>query len=839
MLTYISLFSSSGVGCYGFKTEKFECIATNELIERRLNVQKSNDKCKYPSGYILGDITDNSIQTKLFKEVSFWKEKEKIKDVDVILATPPCQGMSVANHKKTNDEIVRNSLIIESVKIVKQVKPRFFIFENVPSFMKTICTDIDNIDKSISETIYSNLGQDYSIYSNIINFKNYGACSSRSRTLVVAVRKDLCDYISPVELFPTYSKEKTLKETIGHLEPLNEWGKVSDNDIYHAFRTYPEHMRVWVDQLKEGESAFNNLDPNRIPHTIIDGKIVYNKNKNGDKYRRQYWDKVGPCVHTRNDQLASQNTIHPISDRVFSIRELMLMMKVPLEFKWVDIDVSILNNYSMTQKKAFLKKEEIKIRQSLGEAVPTCIFQNIALKVKEFSSKLILKTIQISKEISSHDLSDTNNLIKYICENRNICNTSLRRISELANSKRTNNAAFFTNKSIITEILKQLPNFDNNETLRILEPSVGIGNFLPLIIQKYIHIPRLVIDVVDIDVNILNVLKKLMSYEKVPKNITINYINDDFLLHRFNSKYDIVLGNPPFKKSHFSKDILLNYLKDAYNKETSNTFSFFLEKSLKLGKYVSLIGPKSFLSTPEFRKTREILEKIKVTSILDFGEKGFSGVLVETIGLNISLSEKPSRTLVKSLTHNFQVDQEQKYITDNKFPYWIIYRDISFDNICSKMDLNVFHVFRDRQITNTNTFKSHTKKTNSIRVIKSRNISDDGANIIDIKDYDTYVDRNKAKTVSVYKYLDAENIYISPNMTYKPRVARKPKGTLVNGSSAILIPKNNFILTHNQISYYSSSEYREFYKTARNYQTRSLNIDTNSVFFFGKLKEDI
>jgi len=38
--TYISLFSSAGVGCYGFKMENFECVATNELIERRLNVQK-------------------------------------------------------------------------------------------------------------------------------------------------------------------------------------------------------------------------------------------------------------------------------------------------------------------------------------------------------------------------------------------------------------------------------------------------------------------------------------------------------------------------------------------------------------------------------------------------------------------------------------------------------------------------------------------------------------------------------------------------------------------------------------------------------------------------------
>ncbi|MBY7703934.1 DNA cytosine methyltransferase [Vibrio harveyi] len=52
----------------------------------------------------------------------------------MIIATPPCQGMSLANHKKKKDEINRNSLIVESVEIIKQILPRFFIFENVSTF---------------------------------------------------------------------------------------------------------------------------------------------------------------------------------------------------------------------------------------------------------------------------------------------------------------------------------------------------------------------------------------------------------------------------------------------------------------------------------------------------------------------------------------------------------------------------------------------------------------------------------------------------------------------------------------------------------------------------------
>ena len=69
-LAYISLFSCAGVGCYGFKKAGFECIATNELIERRLNVQKFNKKCNFDSGYICDDITTDETKKKINSDES-------------------------------------------------------------------------------------------------------------------------------------------------------------------------------------------------------------------------------------------------------------------------------------------------------------------------------------------------------------------------------------------------------------------------------------------------------------------------------------------------------------------------------------------------------------------------------------------------------------------------------------------------------------------------------------------------------------------------------------------------------------------------------------------------
>ncbi len=42
----------------------------------------------------------------------------------------------------------------------------------------------------------------------------------------------------------------------------------------------------------------------------------------------------------------------------------------------------------------------------------------------------------------------------------------------------------------------------------------------------------------------------------IPDNITINYINADFLLHSFDKRYDIVVGNPPYMKNYQRKRVI-------------------------------------------------------------------------------------------------------------------------------------------------------------------------------------------------------------------------------------------------------------------------------------------
>lgn len=826
--TYISLFSSAGIGCYGFKEEKFECVATVELLERRLKIQAHNKKCRYKSGYIASDLTTDSAKESVRKQLQLWKKKFELTDLDVLIATPPCQGMSVANHKK-KDELNRNSLVVESIELTKEIKPRFFIFENVKAFLTSVCTDSDGKDKSIKQAIERNLAGDYNIHFQILNFKDYGSPSSRTRTLVIGVRKDMKE-VTPLDLYPDKQQEVTLKQTIGHLPSLKKMGEISPDDIYHNFRNYSPAMEAWIADIGEGESAFDNRDISKIPHTVRDGAIVYNAKKNGGKYTRQRWDAVAPCVHTRNDILASQNTVHPVDNRVFSIRELMLMMSVPAHFKWSDISFDKLNKQTAEEKRLFLKKEEINIRQCLGEAVPTIIFKQIAQKIRLTLDRDSLTEQEIKAVIQRKRLVDQAKLLTFIKQNHSLGFPLLSKIAELANSMRDANAAYYTRQDICYIIIKSLPEAKSFRELRILEPSIGVGNFLPVLISKYQTVTKVVIDVVDINPFSIEVLKELVETLRVPKNIEINYITDDFLLHPFDKQYDIIIGNPPYGKITKDKSLLDRYRAEAKNSDTSNIFAFFIEKSLRLGKIVSLIVPKSLINTPEFNKTRELLVGSRITKLIDFGEKGFKGVKIETVCFIVEPDKAPGVTEIESLVTNNVEKKEQKYITDTRFPYWLIYRDESFDSIADRMQFDIFKAYRDRRIT-----KAITKTTpGKYRVLKSRNIADN--RICDIEGYDSYID--EISNLDVSKYLNKTDCVLVPNLTYYPRACFLPMNCIVDGSVAILTTKDEKVrITTKDLSFFGTEEYARFYAIARNRGTRSLNIDNNSVYFFGKLKK--
>ena len=805
---YASLFSSAGIGCYGFHNQGFECVLTSELHEKRIKIQKINQICKFEDGYLQGDIR----QYDIIKKIRDNLKKVNKKTLDVLIATPPCQGISLANHKKNKNDIHRNSLITESVNCVKEIEPRIFIFENVQRFLKSACLDNNGKSKSIGSLIDENLQNKYNIYKRVINFKDFGSPSSRTRCLVIGVLKT--ERFSPLSIFPNRKNEKKLFDIIGKYPSLTKIGEISKSDIYHNFKGYDAEMRKWISGLKQGESAFDNKEDILKPHRVVNGKIVVNQNKNGDKYKRQFMNKVAPCIHTRNDIMASQNTVHPIDDRVFSIREVMDMMGLPDGFQWSEIPLKELNKLSESEKKIFLKRNEMNIRSCLGEAVPTPIFEEIATNIKKSFIIPNCKLKDFTNQVLDNNFIKTKSLFEIFA------------ISEINNSQRFQNSAFYTPEKTVFELLMQIE-MPKKKNIRILEPSVGSGNFIPFIFKFFSSYDCVELDVLDIDKNSLSILKKIINKIGIPSNFKINYVNQDFFNFKTKNRYDIIVGNPPYGIIH-SENAKLYRKKYALNKKNRNIFCLFLEKSMNMGNQIAFIIPKSFLSSPQYQKTRNEIENKNILSIIDYGEHGFKGVKIETVALCFkNLKKKQNNSIfVKSINKDITLYQYQDYICDKNLPYWIIYRDSFFDTKLKKMKLGIFSVFRDRQILKKHV--NYNKK--GIPVYKSRNI---GNKKIVPTDKDVYI--SNIERFQVAQKLNKKLVMV-PNLSYKPRACWLPKNSIVDGSVALLEPINGEKISDDDLEYYQSKEFHNFYHIARNYGTRSLNIDKLSVLFFGVIK---
>lgn len=176
---------------------------------------------------------------------------------------------------------------------------------------------------------------------------------------------------------------------------------------------------------------------------------------------------------------------------------------------------------------------------------------------------------------------------------------------------------YFTPRSIIERLLKQLPN--KKSDLRILDPACGTGEFL-IVAKKYFKNPKLYGWEID---------KRLVDISK--KNIpTAEILNIDSLKIGNENKFDIIIGNPPYFEFSLSSQ-----LKDEYQEiigGRTNIFSLFICKGIRMlndGGYLAFVIPPSMNNGAYFSKLREFIinnSDIEYLEILE-GSKLFDKAL--------------------------------------------------------------------------------------------------------------------------------------------------------------------------------------------------------------------
>jgi DNA (cytosine-5)-methyltransferase 1 len=347
----VSLFSSAGIGEAYLRDIGIDIILANELLEERSNLYKS----LYPETEVVtGDILDDKVYSTILK-----KSGNKI---DFLLATPPCQGMSIAGKNRTlnqmlNDE--RNYFIFRIIDFIKKKKPDFILIENVPFLLKLILP-YQGKTYSITELLNHVFKKEYVVENSIFDSSDYGVPQKRERAIIRIYKQG-----KKWEL-PSKSKKVTVKEAIGHLPSLESGEK--SNIRWHYARNHDKNQVLWLKHTPTGKSAFEN-------------KTFFPKKKDGTRikaymstYRRIKWNEPAPTITIRNDAISSQRNVHPgertkngwYSDsRVLTPLELMILSSLPKNWK-IPYDTP-----------------ELLIRRCLGECIPPLLTKKIVSGIKK------------------------------------------------------------------------------------------------------------------------------------------------------------------------------------------------------------------------------------------------------------------------------------------------------------------------------------------------------------------------------------------------------------------------------------------------------------------------
>lgn len=305
-----SLFSNIGISETYFKDNGINIVLANELIPKRCDFFSY----LYPNTeMICGDITDENIFKKLIT-------KHKQYGCDFLIATPPCQGMSIAGKMDPQDP--RNNLIIQVIRFIQETRPKNIIIENVPGILKFSIV-VDNKPIKITNYIKNKLVPlGYYINFDVLDAADYDTPQHRKRAIF------LISKIKQWE-FPPKSRHITVRDVIGELPSL-ESGDTS-HIKYHNAKIHNENHILWMKHTPTGKTAFNN--PTYFPkknNRRIKGYTT--------TYKRIDWDRPSPTVTMCNGAISSQNNVHPgrlkkdgtYSDaRVLTILEIIRIMGLP------------------------------------------------------------------------------------------------------------------------------------------------------------------------------------------------------------------------------------------------------------------------------------------------------------------------------------------------------------------------------------------------------------------------------------------------------------------------------------------------------------------------------
>ncbi|MDX1537299.1 DNA cytosine methyltransferase [Arsukibacterium sp.] len=309
----IDFFCGCGGASKGFELAGFEVTLGIDFDKNAAESYQTN----FPNAqFIQADIRNVKVK-HVAEKVSDWKNSDL-----VFCACAPCQPFSSQNKQRVSSDD-RRSLLSETKRFIRALRPKFIFIENVPGIQSIKLAD----NGPFADFLHFLNRFEYQYEYRVISSEFYGVPQQRKRLVVLA-------RLNGQPTFPllTHGMDNTrfatVQDYIGELPPLQA-GEVDPNDSLHEAAVVEPHNIERLMHTPEGGDRRN------WPAELW---LQCHKNYSGhtDVYGRMRWDAPCKTLTTKCTSISNGRFGHPdtAQNRAITFREAALLQTFPKDFQF-------------------------------------------------------------------------------------------------------------------------------------------------------------------------------------------------------------------------------------------------------------------------------------------------------------------------------------------------------------------------------------------------------------------------------------------------------------------------------------------------------------------------
>jgi DNA (cytosine-5)-methyltransferase 1 len=292
-LTCVDLFAGCGGLSLGLEEAGFRPLAFCELNKDAADSyaanRQSSDIARFSD---VAELTPEIISGLLMR----WRG-EGIERVDLVCGGPPCQGFSGIGHRRSYQieraAVPSNHLYKEMIRIIRAVKPRAFLFENVRGLLSGRWTaegEKGEIWRDVRAAFGELEEENYVVSDALLQAKDYGVPQNRPRVFIVGVHRSIVPTLDP--------------------------GGVAGGLLPEPTGQYPDLCELLddlidPDYLKNGETRRYLTDPQNPVQlelrTLPDGNVL----REGDPLSEQLYSRHSPAIRAKFEAMHANNGVIP------------------------------------------------------------------------------------------------------------------------------------------------------------------------------------------------------------------------------------------------------------------------------------------------------------------------------------------------------------------------------------------------------------------------------------------------------------------------------------------------------------------------------------------------